>query len=72
MTDLKTHPNAAAFPKGMSGPSLRALHNGGIRSLASLAKWRKADLAALHGIGPKALGVLTLALKAKGRGFKAR
>lgn len=33
-----THPNAAAFPEGLSGPALRALATAGIRSLAALAR----------------------------------
>ena len=65
-----THPNRDAFPKGMSGPSLRALANAGIRSMTDVAHWREADLAQLHGMGPKALGVLRAALAAKGTGFR--
>lgn len=53
-----THPNAAAFPPGLSGPALRALAGAGIRSVADLAKWTEADLAKLHGMGPKALALL--------------
>lgn len=59
-----THPNRAAFPPGVSGPALRALARAGIRSLAELASWSDADLAALHGIGPKALAVLRAAAAA--------
>ena len=66
----KTHPNEAAFPRGMSGPSLRALHVAGVRSVADLTRWTEADLAALHGMGPKALGVLRTALEASGRSFR--
>lgn len=58
-----THPNVEAFPKGLSGPALRALHGAGIRSLADAARWSDKDLAALHGMGPKALGILRRALK---------
>lgn len=65
-----THPNEAAFPRGMSGPALRALHDAGVRSVNDLARWTEADLAALHGMGPKALGVLRAALEASGRSFR--
>lgn len=65
-----THPNREAFPKGMSGPSLRALANAGIRSMADAARWRETDLAELHGMGPKALGILRAALEASGKGFR--
>jgi hypothetical protein len=70
MPDSKTHPNAAAFPKGMSGPSLRALHNAGVRSMAELTKWTEADLGRLHGMGPKGLRTIAIALKAQGRALK--
>lgn len=50
-----THPNAAAFPAGLSGPALRALARAAITSMSDLAAWSPRDLAALHGMGPKAL-----------------
>lgn len=56
-----THPNAAAFPAGMSGPALRALAGAGIRSMAEVARWSRDDLARLHGMGPKALQLLDAA-----------
>jgi len=65
-----THPNKSAFPTGVSGPALRALDSAGIRSIADLARWTEADLAALHGMGPKALDVLRSALEASGRSFR--
>ena len=66
-----THPNAAAFPPGVSGPALRAPDGAGIRSLADLTKWSEQELADLHGMGPKALDVLKAALKAEGRNLRA-
>jgi predicted flap endonuclease-1-like 5' DNA nuclease len=66
-----THPNRAAFPPGVSGPALRALQGAGVRSLADLARWTEADLAKLHGMGPKALGILRTALAASGRTFRS-
>ena len=38
--------------------------------MADLARWTEADLAKLHGMGPKALGVLRSALEASGRSFR--
>ncbi len=70
-TNDATHPNKDAFPAGMSGPSLRALHNAGIRSMQGLTRWTQADLAALHGMGPKALGILESALAERGLALKA-
>jgi predicted Fe-Mo cluster-binding NifX family protein len=57
------------FPK-TSAPAERALLHAGIKKLAQLAKHREADIAALHGMGPKAIGILRLALKQKGLDFK--
>ena len=68
--DDLTHPNKAAFPKGLSGPALRALHSAGVRSIADLTRWTEADLGALHGMGPKALTALRSALAASGREFR--
>ena len=61
-----THPNQAAFPKGVSGPALRALLGAGVRSLRDLAKWSETDLARLHGMGPKALDALRDAMYVEG------
>jgi hypothetical protein len=65
-----THPNAASFPAGLSGPALRALASAGITSVARLSRWTLADLRALHGMGPKALDALQSALSMSGRRFK--
>lgn len=65
-----THPNRTAFPAGIGGPSLRALHGAGVTSLADLEQWTEADLRALHGMGPRAIGILRDALAASGRQFR--
>jgi hypothetical protein len=65
-----THPNADAFPPGIGGPALRALANAGIRSMSDLTRRTKKELAALHGMGPKALGLLESALAASGQRFR--
>jgi hypothetical protein len=65
-----SHPNQAAFPRGVSGPALRALASVGVRSVAELSRWSEADLAALHGMGPKALAVLREAVEADGGRFR--
>lgn len=56
-----THPNADAFPPGLSGPALRALANAGIQRLEDLADWSATELRALHGLGPKGIAVLRAA-----------
>ena len=64
-----THPDRAAFPAGMSGPALRALSVAGVRSMDDLTRWAEADLAALHGMGPKGIRILREALAESGRRF---
>ena len=65
-----THPNASAFPAGISGPALRALAHAGIRTMAQLAQWTERDVAALHGMGPKGIRMLSEGLAAQSRHFK--
>jgi predicted flap endonuclease-1-like 5' DNA nuclease len=65
-----THPNSAAFPVGMSGPALRALHVAGVRTMDDLTRWTEAELLALHGMGPKGVRFLRDALAASGRQFR--
>lgn len=56
------------FPK-ISQPALRALHGAGHHTLRDLTTVRQADLGQLHGMGPKALGILRDALAERGLGF---
>ncbi|MFB7940041.1 DNA-binding protein, partial [Streptomyces sp. NPDC056049] len=46
------------FPRGIGAPATRALAAVGYTRLDQLAGVPSADLAALHGVGPKALRVL--------------
>jgi predicted flap endonuclease-1-like 5' DNA nuclease len=66
-----THPNEAAFPTGVGGPVLRALHDAGIHSMTQLARWSEAELAALHGVGPKGLRILREGLQRRRLRFRA-
>jgi hypothetical protein len=50
-----------ALPK-IAAPATRALASAGITSLAQLDGYSRATLAALHGMGPKALGILEASL----------
>jgi hypothetical protein len=54
----------------MSRPALRALYAAGFSELRQLAKVREADIAALHGMGPKAMGLLRAGLQARRLRFK--
>jgi DNA-directed RNA polymerase alpha subunit len=59
------------FPK-ISQPALRALANAGYIRLDQLAGVSEADLAKLHGMGPKALSMLRDALAERGLSFADR
>jgi predicted flap endonuclease-1-like 5' DNA nuclease len=51
MTALDTLPKIGA-------PATRALNNAGYTALSQLAGVQRAELAALHGMGPKALRII--------------
>jgi hypothetical protein len=57
------------FPK-TSKPAERALIAAGYTRLEHLTKVSEKEVSKLHGMGPKALGILKEALKAKGLSFK--
>ena len=58
------------FPK-IGAPAMRALEAAGYSRLEQLTKVTEAELGQLHGMGPKALGILRETLKEKGLSFKA-
>ncbi len=60
---------ADALPP-LSAPARRALEAARIKSLAGLAKKRRGDVAALHGMGPSALRALDAALAQAGRTWR--
>ena len=55
-----------ALPRRAGAPARRALEGAGLTTLTLLARRTRAEVAALHGVGPKALGVLDDALDARG------
>jgi HEAT repeat protein len=61
------HASLARLPQ----PAQRALLAEGIRTPRDLARWRLADLLALHGIGPSAVPVLREALRQEGLDFRS-
>jgi len=65
-----THPNADAFPAGLSGPALRALARANVRTMAQLAQHAESDVASWHGMGPKGIRLLKEALARQGRHFR--
>lgn len=60
-----------ALPPGLAAPARRALAGAGITQLEQFTKMTEADLSKLHGMGPKALGIIRAALKERAQAFKA-
>ena len=54
----------------IGAPATRALANHGITRLDQLPAHSEAEIAALHGVGPKALGILREALAERGLAFR--
>ncbi|KIR66276.1 helix-hairpin-helix domain-containing protein [Micromonospora haikouensis] len=50
------------LPK-ISAPATRALHHAGYSTLRDLVGVSRAELAKLHGMGPKALGIIQKSLE---------
>ncbi|WFE30296.1 DNA-binding protein [Solwaraspora sp. WMMD791] len=50
-------------------PANSALLAAGVTTLAQVATYRRDDLLAMHGIGPKAVGILATALAERGLTF---
>ena len=67
MTDKKRDED---LPK-IGGPATRALNEAGYKRLEDLTQATKEELLALHGMGPKAMGILKSALAGRGLTFKA-
>jgi deazaflavin-dependent oxidoreductase (nitroreductase family) len=57
------------FPAGLAKPALRALFGAGYTRLDQLTTITEADLLKLHGMGPKAIGLIRGALDARGQSF---
>lgn len=62
--------SSPSLPAKLASPARRALDAAGITHLDQLTTVTGAELTALHGMGPKALGQLRDALAATGRSFK--
>lgn len=57
------------FPKGVAAPAQRALASVGVHRLEDLRNHTEADLAKLHGMGPKALRILSETIADRGWAF---
>jgi hypothetical protein len=69
MTKQEISTPGTPFPAGVGKPALRALAAAGYTHLEQLAGVTEASLLELHGIGPKAMGILREALKGIGLSF---
>lgn len=68
MTGKQNDQPESDFPK-IGAPAQRALAQAGYTQLEQLTRVSEAELGKLHGMGPKALGILRLALREKGLSF---
>ena len=57
------------FPEKIGKPATRALQGAGYIKLEQLTRLTEKDLLKLHGVGPKAIGILRLALEERGLSF---
>ena len=57
------------FPYSIGRPAGGALKHAGYFKLKQLTKLTEAELLKIHGVGPKAVGILRELLKAKGMSF---
>ncbi|MET1156116.1 DNA-binding protein [Arthrobacter sp.] len=68
---LAAHPTADHLLPPIGGPATRALVSAGMTDLDTVARHSQAELLALHGVGPKAVRILTEALAASGQSLRA-
>ena len=62
-------PSRDDLPPGLGKPALRALSAAGYTRLDQFTTIKESDLQALHGVGPKAIGIIRDALRNTGRSF---
>jgi hypothetical protein len=67
---MSTDQSSDPLPPGMGKPAVRALDLAGIQTLAEAAAHSEAELAALHGVGPKAIRILQQALTRRGMAMR--
>ncbi len=65
---MPSEPQDSSLPK-TSAPAQRALTAAGVTKLEDLTRFTEAEIAALHGMGPKAIGILRQALAENGLAF---
>ena len=72
MATRKKQAPEPAFPKGVAKPALRALASVGVTRLDQVTRLTETELAELHGMGPKAIGLIKAALRAQGKSLARR
>ena len=70
MSTRDTPERVGDLPK-IGRPATAALLGVGISTLDQVAALTEREVAAMHGVGPKAVGILRQALAERGRGFAA-
>jgi hypothetical protein len=63
-------PGHTPLPKGISAPARRALAHEGLETLEQLVEFGEQRVAALHGMGPKAMAQLQDAMEEAGISFE--
>lgn len=66
---MSENPQTHDFPTGLSRPAQRALSHAGYTQLAQLTAVSAAEIAKLHGMGPKGIRILQEELQARGLSF---
>lgn len=61
----------SGFMTTLSAPARRALENAGILTLKKLSTYSKAEILALHGMGPSSIPKLESILTGKGLSFRS-
>ena len=65
-------PDATGFLPLISAPARRALDGAGIKTLSELSHHTEAEILALHGMGPNAMGKLRAALEEAKMSFRKK
>jgi hypothetical protein len=69
MAKKQSETSESGFPKEIGKPATGALTEAGYTQLEELTKISEKQLLNLHGVGPKAVGILKSTLAAKGLAF---
>ena len=70
MSDKTTDKESVINLPGLAKPAIRALTSVGLIQLEQFSSLTEAEVLKLHGMGPKAMGVIRNALAEKGLTFK--